>query len=337
MSLLLIGACKKNSDVTEQQQGRALGNRVAIVYSEGYQIKLAGLERFHPFDINKYAKIRKHLVRDAGVRPEDVFIPEPISPAQILAVHSRDFMDSLEEAENVASYLEAPVLGYLPDAVIDKQVLDPLRLATGGTLLASRLALSHGIGINLGGGFHHAMPEHGEGFSIYADIAIAIRVLQEERKISHALVIDLDVHQGNGTALCLADDESTYTFSMHQGDIYPVPKERSDRDVELEAGTDDEAYLAILRKELDMLFEKSRPDLVVYQAGCDTLEGDPLASLEMSEEGVLIRDLMVIDECRNREVPVVMTLGGGYSKDAWHAQYLSIKEIIRKYGRDKQK
>ena len=152
--------------------------------------------------------------------------------------------------------------------------------------------------------------------------------MQSEDKIKKALVIDLDVHQGNGTAVCLANDSSTFTFSMHQGDIYPFPKEKSDLDIELNSGIGDEAYLEILTKHLSDLFEQSKPDIVLLVGGCDTIKDDPLASLSMTEEGIVKRDWMVIDECIKRNVPVVMTLAGGYSKNAWHVQYSSIRNII---------
>ena len=223
-------------------------------------------------------------------------------------------------------------MGVVAPKLLDLGVLAAFRHVAGGTLLAARQALRYGIGVNIGGGYHHATPDAGEGFCIYADMPIAIRTLQAEGKIRRALVIDLDVHQGNGTAICLADDDQTFTFSMHQGNIYPIPKAKSDLDVELDAGTGDDAYLRILTSHLDALLEKARPDIVFLQAGCDTLAGDPLASLEMTEEGIVERDAMVIDACVRRKVPVVMTLGGGYSSEAWKAQFHSIRRIIKKYG-----
>jgi len=136
------------------------------------------------------------------------------------------------------------------------------------------------------------------------------------------------VHQGNGTAVCLADDDTTFTFSMHQGNIYPVPKEESDLDIELTFGEGDEQILPKIEKVLPELFEKAKPDIVFYVAGCDMLNGDPLASLAMTENGIVKRDVMVIETCRKRKIPVVMTLAGGYSQNAWQAQYKSIKKIL---------
>ena len=231
----------------------------------------------------------------------------------------------------MARYLEAGVLEYAPVS-LDTAVVEPFRRASGGTLLAARKALATGIGINIGGGYHHAKPEIGEGFCLYADVPISIRKLQQEGLIKTALIVDVDVHQGNGTAVCLADDDSTFCFSMHQADIYPIPKETSDRDVELDTGMGDEEYLRILESNLPALFDQSTPDICFIVGGCDTLSGDPLASLEMTPAGIVARDAMIVKHCVDRNVPVVLTLSGGYSPEAWKAQYQSIKHLIETYS-----
>jgi histone deacetylase 11 len=336
ISLLIMSlavSCYSSSKTEpDKQPGKPLGNRVAIVYSSNYLISLLGLEKLHPFDIKKYAKIQSALIKDKLLKAEDFYSPEYISDKDILRVHTSSFLKSLKSSKTVARYTEAPAMAYIPNSILTNGVIMPFRYATGGTLLASRLALRYGIAINIGGGYHHAKPSKGEGFCIFADMPIAIRVLQSEDKIKRALVIDLDVHQGNGTAVCLADDNTTFTFSMHQGNIYPIPKEQSDLDIELDSGTDDKTFLATLAKHLDKIIEKSKPDIVFLQAGCDTLDGDPLASLKMTAKGIAKRDMMVIDACAKHKIPVVMTLGGGYSSTAWQVQFNSIRDIINKYG-----
>ncbi len=253
---------------------------VAIVYSEDYGISLGGLEKLHSFDIHKYKRIYKQLLMDELIDPAHVYRPDEISEVDILRVHSKAFLQSLESTKTVARYLEAPAMKVLPRSMVESGVLSPFRRATGGTLLAARHALKCGVGINLGGGYHHAKPESGEGFC-----------------------------------------------------IYPIPKAKSDLDVELESGTGDLEYLKLLRECLPKAFNAAGSvDMVIYQAGCDTLEGDPLASLTMTEEGIVMRDALVIDACVDRGIPVVMTLGGGYGKNAWHAQYRSIKAILEMYG-----
>jgi len=305
---------------------------VAVVYSKKYQINLAGLERLHPFDIHKYSKIYNRLVADGILAAGEAHVPNELTREQILMVHTPAFLDSLKNPKTLARYLEAPVVGRLPAALLDRGMLRAFRRASGGTLLAARLALKHGIAVNIGGGYHHAKPGKGEGFCIYADMPITVKVLQKENLVRRVLIVDLDVHQGNGTIVCCRNDPNVYTFSMHQGTIYPHPKEKGSRDIELDAGTTDEEYLRILRKALPEVIAKSKPDLVILQAGCDTLKGDPLASLAMTQKGIVIRDAYVVDTCARRAIPVVMTTGGGYSKEAWKVQHASIANLLAKYG-----
>ena len=318
--------------VKSPRDGVPIGRRVAVVYSKHYQINLAGVEKLHPFDINKYARIYLQLQTEGLLRPADVFVPKPVTEREVLLVHTPAFLESLKDSANVARYLEAPAVRFVPAKLVDAGILSAFRHATGGTIEAARLAIKHGIAINLAGGYHHTKPDAGEGFNVYADLAIAIRVLQREGLVRRAMVVDLDVHQGNGTAVIFAGDDDVYTFSMHEDDIYPIPKAASDLDVELPAGTGDEAYLKELRRHLPPAFAAARPEIVFIQAGCDTLAGDPLARLKMTPDGIRRRDAIVVDACAQRGIPVVMTLGGGYSKNAWQAQYGSIARTIRKYG-----
>lgn len=304
--------------------------QASVVYSSGYLIDLGGLENLHPFDIKKYAKIHKALVQDGLLTKEQTLQPKPITNEQILLVQTQEFLDQLSDQTTVAVWLEAEALKNAP-VDLEKGVLDKFRLASGGTLLAARQALRHGIGINIGGGYHHAKPNRGEGFCVFADVPIAIRQLQKEGLIEKAVVIDVDVHQGNGTICCLKDD-STYTFSMHQGDIYPIPKEKGDLDIELESGMSDAEYLEIVQKNLPVALDAADADICFIVGGCDTLKGDPLASLNMSHEGIAKRDMMIIQACSDRNTPVVYTTSGGYSNDAWKAQHQSIKAILQKYG-----
>ncbi len=317
---------------TASSQAEPKAAKVALVYSKKYEINLAGLERVHVFDIHKYAKIAKQLVKDGLLSEHDFHVPKELRRDQILLVHTPEFLESLKDSRAVAAYLEAPLAAILPVRVMEAGMLRPFRYASGGTILAARLALKHGLAINGGGGYHHARPDRGEGFCVYADMPIAIRLLQNEKLIRRVLVVDLDVHQGDGTIVCCRGDDRVFTFSMHQGNIYPVPKQKGDLDIELEAGTDDDTYLRILRRTLPGVIDRSRPDLVIFQAGCDTLAGDPLAGLAMTEEGIVARDAYVIDTCVQRGIPVVMTLGGGYSRQAWKVQYASIRRIIEKHG-----
>ena len=316
----------------QPRAGTPLNQFLCIVYSQRYQIDLGGMERLHPFDINKYAKIYLGLQEAGLIRPEDVFVPEAIDRADILRVHTPDYLARLERPDVLARYLEFGPAAIAPGWLTDAVILEPFRCATGGTLLAAELALRYGMAVNLGGGYHHAAPDTGGGFCIYADMPIAIRALQAAGRIHRALVIDLDAHQGNGTAACFKDDEAMFTFDMHEDDIYPFPKETNDLDVALPAGVTDETYLGLLRQRLPAVFERAKPDIVILQAGVDVLDGDPLANLRLTPEGVAARDAMVFAEAAHREVPVVMVLGGGYSDRAWEVQCRSISALIERYG-----
>lgn len=303
--------------------------RSALVYSNLYLIHLEGLEKLHPFDTHKYTRIYQKLVQDRLIDPKEVHSPEPPSERDLLQVHTRRYLDSLKSAIGVSEALEFPQIVDLPSYVLYDAIVKPHLTASGGTLLAGRLASSgFPVSINLGGGYHHAMPDRGEGFCLIADVPVAIRSLQSEGRIRRALVVDLDVHQGNGTAVIFSNDERVFTFSMHQRDIYPIPKAFSDWDVELEAGTDDSTYLRLLSECLPEMFNLADPEIVFLLAGCDVLAGDPLAGLSLTEQGVVTRDWMVIESCLERNLPVVMTLAGGYSRDSWRIQYQSLRNIL---------
>ena len=305
---------------------------VSLVYSPLYQINLDGLEDSHPFDIKKLSRIYSKLVEEGYVSTSSVIEPEGLSDQDIRSVHTDSFFSSLDNPHFISTCLESPIISNLPPDYVRNRIVHPFRCIAGGTIGAARAALESGIGINIGGGFHHAKPEKGEGFCIFADIPIAIRSTRHLGGNLRTLIIDLDVHQGNGLAVCHKNDNDVFIFSMHQGNIYPIPKEQSDLDIQLNPGTNDEQYIRILKEHLPAIFNQVRPQIVFYVAGCDTSAEDPLASLEMTARGINCRDLLVIDHCASNSVPVAMTLGGGYSPHAWEIQYETIRRIIEKYG-----
>ena len=253
----------------------------------------------HVFPVDKYDRIRARL--------GETLEPEPATEEQLLLVHTPGYLEFLRWAgrspDQGCSIFEAPC---------SDRVLEAFRYAAGGTILAGRLALEEGAAANVGGGFHHASAARGEGFCLINDIAVAIRVLQKEGRLRRAAVVDLDLHQGNGTALIFRGDPDVFTYSMHQEHLYP-PKERSSLDVGLESCTGDGEYLEKLRASLPRVFD-SGPELVVYQAGADPYREDQLGSLRLTMEGLRERDRCVFEECRRRGVPVAVTLGGGYAR-----------------------
>lgn len=307
---------------------RTMLSPIPIIYSPKFKISLMGLEKLHPFDIAKYDKIYSQLEKEGFVTQKSVIVPNLITDDQLKLIHTQEYLDSLSDPAEVSIYLEVPVISKIPKKLLKSNLIDRFKLASGGTIEASEQALKKGYAVLIGGGYHHAKPSKGEGFCVIADVPIAIKKLQKEQKIKRALIIDTDVHQGNGTILCLKDDPSTFTFSMHEKGIYPTPKEKGDLDIELASGMEDNEYLQELAKQLPIIFSKAKPDIVFYVAGCDTLHDDPLANLKMTHQGIVKRDLMVAKYCYKKQIPFVMTLAGGYSKNAWKAQYLSIKNII---------
>jgi len=321
----LIPACS----VAEPSPNKV--SNVPIVYSKKYKISLMGLEKLHPFDIAKYDKIHAQLLRDGLIGKTNSHTPKALTTEYLKLVHTDAYIQSWGDSKKLAAYLEAPQMKFLPAAMLKRNVVNRFLLASGGTLHAARLALKQGVAINLGGGYHHAKPDSGEGFCIIADVPIAIRQLQKEKLIKRALIIDTDAHQGNGTIVSLPNDPTTFTFSIHQQNIYPTPKEKGDWDIGLPAGVGDAAFLKQLERALPKMFEKSRPDIVFHVAGCDTLAGDPLANLTMTHEGIAKRDAMVAAYCKKRKIPYVMTMAGGYSKNAWKAQHGGIVAVMKIY------
>ncbi len=267
-----------------------------VVYSPKYDVSYDG----HVFAARKFA------LAAAALAPKAELV-EPAEPSRedLLRAHSPAWVDKLFSAALSPEEQARLELPFSPPIALAH------RLAAGGTTLAARHALEAGVGLHAGGGAHHAFRGHGEGYCAVNDLAVAILALRAEGRVKRAAVIDLDVHQGNGTASLFAGDEAVFTFSMHQGDLYPMPKERSSLDIELRAGTGDAEYYDILGHALPKVFA-SKPDLVIYQAGADVWEKDRLGGLKLTERGLLDRDNAVREACRVHGVPVAVTLGGGY-------------------------
>ncbi len=260
----------------------------------------------HRFPIAKYALLRD-VVRAGGLA--QVYEPERAAREDILRVHTRDYITRLEAGQLTEAELRR--LGF----PWSEHLVERSYRAVGGTVEASRAALDDGLAINLAGGTHHAFPDHGEGFCVLNDVAIALMALLSEGRITRAAVIDLDVHQGNGTHHIFASDERVFTFSMHGGRNYPFHKVPGNLDIELEDGTGDDAYLESLGAVLPSVLHRARPDLVIYLAGADPHEGDALGRLRLTFEGLARRDHLVLKSCREVGIPVAITVAGGYGRD----------------------
>ena len=275
----------------------------AVVHSDGYFADIG----LHVFPTRKFRLVREEIVRRGLLGDGEVLAPEPASEEQVVRVHERAYVQKLVQGK--LSVLEEAVL----ELPYSRQLVTASFLCAGGSILAARESLRRGVGINLGGGFHHAFPDHGEGFCVFNDVAIAIRALQHEGLIKRAAVIDLDVHQGNGTAAIFREDPSVFTLSMHDEDNYPAIKPPSDLDLGLDKGTGGAEYLEMLERHLPAILDRHSPDLVAYVAGADPYEQDQLGGLKLTREDLRRRDRVVFETAASRQIPVTSFLAGGYA------------------------
>jgi acetoin utilization deacetylase AcuC-like enzyme len=266
----------------------------------------------HRFPMAKYDLLPEQLLYEGTISPENLFEPEPLPEQYILDTHDATYWSRLRNLQLTPS--EIRKTGFpLSKALIDREIV-----IMQGTLQASLFALEFGIGMNIAGGTHHAFTDRGEGFCLLNDIAIATNYLLKYKGFKKILVVDLDVHQGNGTAQIFQHEPRVFTCSMHGGNNYPHRKEMSDLDVPLNDGTDDKTYLKILSDILPRLFDEQEPEFVFLQSGVDVLSTDKLGKLGMSIAGCKERDRTVLDLCARHNVPVTVSMGGGYSKQIAH-------------------
>jgi len=260
----------------------------------------------HVFPIEKYSLLLELLRTEIGVGEERLHAAEPLAEGDLERVHSAEFVEDLV----LARATPATLASELP---IETSVIQAFLAMTGGSVSAARLALEHGLGFHVGGGLHHAFPDHAEGFCYVHDVAIAIERMRAEGRVGRVLIVDVDVHQGNGTAVIYADDTDTFTYSIHQEDNYPV-KQRSDLDRGLEDRVADEEYLSLLRADLEAIDARFAPELVCYLGGVDPFEHDQLGGLALTAAGLERRDSEVLERYAARGVPVAVFLAGGYAR-----------------------
>jgi acetoin utilization deacetylase AcuC-like enzyme len=275
-----------------------------LIYHEAYDLNLGA----HVFPSQKYRLIYRRLLEEGHASSEDILCPPPAEDEDILRVHTPDYVRKLQTGHLSPQELARMEIPYSPEMV------RAVWLAAGGSILAGRRAMEDGWAGNIGGGFHHACPGHGEGFCVIHDVAVAIRRLQADGEVERAIVVDTDVHQGNGTAVIFRGDTNVFTLSIHQENNYPFPKPHSTMDVDLPDGIEDADYLAILEKHLHKALEHFAPQILFYVAGADPFREDQLGGLALSVEGLRQRDELVFDYARREGLPVVITLAGGYAR-----------------------
>ena len=277
----------------------------SLIYHDGYDLNFGA----HVFPTQKYRLIRRKLLEDFVADLSDFVEPSAATTTDLLLVHTPEWVKKLETG--TLTYQDIVKL----EVPYSRKMVEAFFLAAGGSIRAGRLALGSGIAFNLGGGFHHAFAGHGEGFCAVNDIAVCVRVLQHEGLIRTALIIDCDVHHGNGTAAIFSGDPSVFTISLHQFNNYPAEKPQSTIDVHLKDDTRDREYLEKLQDVYGVAIDGFRPDLVVYVAGSDPYYDDQLGGLSLTKEGMKERDGIVFTLARRRRIPVVVTLAGGYANN----------------------
>ena len=277
-----------------------------IYYSDTFDLPLpAG----HRFPMEKYALLRQRVMTSGLVPTANLLVPEPATDEQLMRVHLPDYVERVKNGQLTEKEIRRMGFPWSP------QMVERSRRSVGGTISTCRAAIEDGIAINLAGGTHHAYPDHGEGFCVFNDTAVAVRAMQIEGRARKTLIIDCDVHQGNGTAAIFSGDSSVYTFSIHGAKNFPFHKENSDLDIALEDGSQDPIYLEALQSGLTRSIKEARAEMVIYLAGADPFAGDKLGRLSLSKAGLAERDRMVFAACQKAGLPVGVVMSGGYAKN----------------------
>jgi acetoin utilization deacetylase AcuC-like enzyme len=289
-----------------------------LVYHERYDLNLG----VHVFPSQKFRLIFEMLLREGVATKQDFLRPDSASDEDILRVHTPDWVRKLKTGTLTASEVMLLEVPYSPELV------EAVWLAAGGTILAAQSALRDGFGSNLSGGFHHAYPEHGEGFCAIHDVAVTIRKLQAEGSIKKAIVVDTDVHHGNGTAAIFRNDPSVFTLSIHQANNYPAHKPPSSLDLNMDDRADDEEYLGVLIPAVQEALDTFQPEILFYVGGADPYCEDQLGGLSLTKEGLKRRDRQVFEEARKRLIPIVTTLAGGYARRVEDTVRIHVNTIL---------
>lgn len=283
----------------------------------------------HRFPISKYELIPLQLLHEGTVVPENFFQPESIDIEVAALTHTHEYIFRLQHLQMTAA--EMRKIGFPQTPALMKREF----IIAGGTVACCEFAMQHGVSLNIAGGTHHAYPDHGEGFCLLNDCAIAANYLLHTNKVERILIIDLDVHQGQGTAKIFEVEKRVFTFSMHGKNNYPAHKEKSTLDIELQDGMQDEAYLSALQTRLPDILEHFHPDFAFYISGVDIIATDRFGKLKVSMEGCKQRDAFVLEALKLKNIPVVVTMGGGYSpeiKDILEAHCNTFRVAKEIYG-----
>lgn len=279
--------------------------RLKAFYSDHFVLPLPPE---HRFPMEKYSRLRARILAEGVLPPQNLLTPDAATDEQILLAHDADYLERVKRG--ALTEREQRRIGF----PWSPQMVERTRRSAGGTIGACRRALVDGLSVNLAGGTHHAFRDHGGGYCVFNDSAIAARVMQVEGAARRVVILDCDVHQGDGTAAIFADDPSVFTFSIHGARNFPFHKERSDLDLELEDGAGDDVYLTLLEEGVRRALAQANADLAIYLAGADPYIGDRLGRLRLSLDGLAQRDRLVMSLCRERGLPVAIAMAGGYAR-----------------------
>src|SRR5712664_3372067 len=289
-----------------------------LVYHERYDLNLGP----HVFPSQKFRLIYEMLLHEGIATKEDFLRPDPASDEDLLRVHTADWVLKLKTGTLTASDVMKLEVRY------SKELVEAVWLAAGGTILAGQCALRDGFGANLSGGFHHAYPGHGEGFCAIHDVAVGIRKLQADGAIKNAMIVDTDVHHGNGTAAIFQNDPTVFTISIHQENNYPAHKPPSNIDLNMADRVEDDEYLGVLIPTVQKALDEFRPEILFYVGGADPYCEDELGGLSLTKEGLQQRDRQVFEEARRRGIPVATTLAGGYARRVEDTVRIHVNTIL---------
>jgi len=308
-----------------------------LVYSPRYNMNLADFGMNKPFALDRGEQVLAELERRFGSEVAKHEIPEPVTLEDVLLVHSRGYLKDLERIETWMEIMEFGQDEYFPDRSKRPlpELLDDIRLKCGGTLLAARNALELGLCANLGAGYHHAFPDRGRGYCVLHDLAIAIRRLRAEKKVDKVMVVDLDFHQGDGTAVVFAEDSKTFTLSVHSQEGWPEQKQQSTLDVPIFQG-EEHLYVDKTAAALKEALQTFAPDLVLYVAGSDAYEKDILpgtAFMKLSLPQLNERDRLVIDTFADMGVPLASVFAGGYGPHVWEVHFYTTQYLLERSGK----
>lgn len=334
--LVVLGSCSFMTSCVGQRwaprEEPVKDIRMPVVYNAGYNIHIFGADLFSMFDLKRYRRVYDGLKSAGVVNRHNVIVPRAVTDEELLMVHTRDWITRTKDKREVARVFGTGPIAWFSERYVQDNVVAPFRMQTRGTVLAARLALKYGIACNIGGGFAHASRKGGEGFNLFADVPLAIQTLRNDEWKGKVMIIDVDIHHGQGNAIFFADDPTVFVMDIYNRDNYPYKFEEVDIAVEVPRGTDDSAYLKSMKELLPAAIDRFKPSLVIYVAGVDCHIDDRIGGAALTEDGIFLRDKFAIDACRDRDIPMCLILSGGYWDRCWRCSVRMMEYAAQKQG-----